>query len=409
MLDQTRDRIISARVKMLLNHAFFGNIATRLKLVDATDAGWCPTAGVDGRHFFYNADFIKTLTDEELKFLVGHECLHMVYDHVGKGSRRLEHSSNKEREAAMWNAAADYAINYDLVKHKIGTMPKVGLYDARFAGMASEEIYEVLKNEGGQAGDTLDVHMVGDDGEDGDGDDDGPSGQEKDGKWEGKKPKYSEDEKRRISDEIKQAIIQAAQASGAGDVPGGIKRLIKDITEPQMDWRDLLRCQLQSIFKSDFTFSRPSRKTFSSGIILPGMKNDDTAKACIAIDTSGSISENMLRDFLSEVKGIVESYQDYELHLWCFDTSVHNPVTLTPSNIDDLDDYEIMGFGGTNFNVNFNYMKDNDITPEQFVMFTDGSPFGGWGDESFCDTLFVIHGNKNVEAPFGQTVHYEEN
>jgi predicted metal-dependent peptidase len=334
----------------------------------------------------------------------------MIYDHVGKNSRQLDHSTNKSRDRMMWNAAADYAINYDLVKHKIGTMPKVGLYDARFAGMPSEEIYEVLKSENNSPQETLDVHlsMDGDSDDDNDEGNDSAPGGEKDGKWQGKKPQYSEEEKRRISDEIKQAVIQAAQASGAGDIPGGIKRLIKDITEPQMDWRDLLRCQLQSIFKSDFTFSRPSRKSFSSGIILPGMKNDDTAKACVAIDTSGSVSEDMLRDFLSEVKGIMESYQDYELHVWCFDTSIHNPVTFTPSNMDELDDYEIQGFGGTRFTINFDYMKDNDIVPEQFIMFTDGHPCGGWGDESFCDTLFVIHGDKNIEAPFGQTVHYEK-
>jgi predicted metal-dependent peptidase len=72
-------------------------------------------------------------------------------------------------------------------------------------------------------------------------------------------------------------------------------------------------------------------------------------------------------------------------------------------------DYEIMGGGGTDFDVNWNYMKENDYVPKKFIMFTDGYPWSSWGDDEYCDTVFVIHSNynKDIQAPFGITTHYE--
>jgi len=128
---------------------------------------------------------------------------------------------------------------------------------------------------------------------------------------------------------------------------------------------------------------------------------------CIAIDMSGSISESMAQDFLSEVKGMMDMYTTYSIHVFCFDTEVYNPVTFTDDSGDDIYEYEPQGGGGTDFDCAFRYMKDNDINPKQFVMFTDGYPFGSWGDENYCDTIFIVHGNDQIEAPFGITAHYD--
>ena len=69
-----------------------------------------------------------------------------------------------------------------------------------------------------------------------------------------------------------------------------------------------------------------------------------------------------------------------------------------------------MGGGGTEFMCNWEYMKDNDIVPKKLIMFTDGYPWGQWGEEDYCETVFVIHGNhdKSLNAPFGVTTHYED-
>ena len=106
----------------------------------------------------------------------------------------------------------------------------------------------------------------------------------------------------------------------------------------------------------------------------------------------------------------MDEYKDYNIKLWCFDTSVYNEQDFSADGGEDLLDYEIYGGGGTDFVVNWQYMKDNDIQPKKFIMFTDGYAWDSWGDPDYCDTVFIIHSNHNKElqAPFGVTAHYEE-
>jgi len=190
-------------------------------------------------------------------------------------------------------------------------------------------------------------------------------------------------------------------------VPASIQRIIKDLTEPKMDWRQLLRMNIQSILKSNFSFSRPNRKSQHCGAILPGMLNEETINVSIAIDMSGSISDEMAKDFISEVKGIMDEYADFKLDIWCFDTEIYNYAQFTGDNADDISAYECKGGGGTDFDANWQFMKNEGIEPKRFIMFTDGYPCGSWGDEEYCETLFVIHGNESIISPFGQTAYYK--
>ena len=153
---------------------------------------------------------------------------------------------------------------------------------------------------------------------------------------------------------------------------------------------------------------KPSRKSWHVDAIFPGLKNEDTIDVCVAIDTSGSISNSMLKEFLAEVKGIMSQYTDYKVHIWSFDTEVHNPEIFTPDK--SIADYRPAGFGGTDFDANFEWMKEQGVTPKKLIVFTDGYPFGSWGDENYCDTLWVIHSNhdKKLKAPFGTTCHFED-
>ena len=177
-----------------------------------------------------------------------------------------------------------------------------------------------------------------------------------------------------------------------------------------MNWRELLRQQIQSTIRNDYTFSRPSRKGWHTGAILPGMNFMDTIDVAIGIDMSGSIGDSQAKVFLSEVKGIMDEYKDYNIKLWCFDTAVYNEADFSGDGGEDLLDYDIQGGGGTDFMTNWEYMKEHNITPKKFIMFTDGYPFGSWGDEDYCETVFIIHGHhdKNTNAPFGVNAHYEE-
>lgn len=395
------DKIIVARLGLLLKQPFFGNIATRLR-VEAADE-WCPTAATDGRHLFYNTQFFNAMTTKEIEFVIAHEIYHCIYGHVGE-FRRLDRA-----DPNLANIAQDYVINNHLVRDKIGMKPKIinCFQDNKYLGWSSEEVYEDLyknakKIDISSLGELLDEHIDWSSGSDG-----------KDANGNNiRKPGYSlsEEELEQIKDEIKEAMIQAAQVAGAGNVPGGIDRLIKELTEPKMNWRELLRQQIQSTIRNDFTFARPNRKGWHTGAILPGMNFDTTIDIVISLDMSGSIGNDQAKDFLSEIKGIMDEFKDYNIKIWCFDTRVYNEADFTADGGESLEDYKIKGGGGTDFDCNWKYMKDNSIEPKKFIMFTDGYPFSSWGDPDYCETIFIIHGhpNKNLEAPFGMTAHYEE-
>jgi predicted metal-dependent peptidase len=384
-LDPVIDKIVVARVGLLLRHPFFGNMATRLKIQDGSD--WCPTAATDGRSLYYNRDFFEKLTPKQVEFVVAHEILHNVFDHMTRVEGRDRH---------IWNVAADYSVNGQLVRDRIGEIPsdiKI-FHEPKYYGWGTEQIYdeifEKMDEEQLKAlGQLLDEHV--------------------DWEKEGKdgKPQYSKDELKQIRDEIKEATIQAAQAAGAGNTPAMIQRMIKELTEPKMNWREILRQQIQSTIKNDYTFMRPSRKAWHMNAILPGTQFQETIDICVSIDMSGSISDEQAKDFMGEIKGIMQEYKDFKIKVWCFDTKIYNEADFDGYTMDDFDEYQPEGGGGTDFMANWEYMKSHDINPKKFIMFTDGYPWDSWGDEDYCDTVFIIHGNDTIVPPFGAHAYYE--
>ena len=398
---EIREKLITARVGLLLRASFFGNLATRLKLVNADE--WCTTAATDGRNFYYNSRFIDMLKPKEVEFLFGHEVLHCVYDHFGRRG---------DRDPQLFNIANDYCVNADLKKHRVGefitTVPC--LFDAKYDGMSSEEVYDILYENaekidiGSLIDKLLDEHL------DGEGDDSEGEGEDGDKSGSGKgRPKLSAEERQQIKDEIKEAVLAAAAASdGAGNLPAGVRRIIEDMTAPKMNWRELLRMQLESTIKSDYTWMRNSRKGWHMDAIMPGMKLDPMIDIAVSIDASGSMGDKMLKDFLAEVAGIMEQFPAYRIHVLSFDTQVYNPQQFDSENLDDITGYEIMGGGGTDFDCVFNYFKENEIEPKRHIMFTDGYPAGSWGDEQYTDTVFIMHGTTSIVPPFGQYAYYEE-
>ena len=399
------DRIIVARVGLLLRHPFFGNMATRLIVKNCDD--WCPTAATDGKHLYYNTQFFNAMSNKEIEFVIAHEILHCVFDHI---TRR------EDRIPVLHNIACDYIVNNTLVCDRIGEMVKIVqcYQDFKYDGWMSEAVYDDLfkqAEEKGQEylealGDLLDEHVDWEKESEGSNESKGGG---KEGKGEGR-PTYTKEELKKIRDEVKENMLSSAQAAGAGNTPAEVQRIIKELTEPKMNWRELLRQQIQSTIRNDYTFSRPSRKGWHTGAILPGMNFMDTIDVAIGLDMSGSIGDHQAKDFLGEIKGIMEEYKDYNIKLWTFDTAVYNEQDFSADGGEDLLSYDIQGGGGTDFMTNWEYMKEHNITPKKFIMFTDGYPFGSWGDEDYCETVFIIHGHhdKNTKAPFGVTAHYEE-
>lgn len=393
-----RERLVTARIGLLLRQSFFGNLATRLTLINADD--WCSTAATDGLKFYYNSRFIMMLKPKEVEFLVGHEVLHVVYDHMGRRGNR---------DPQIWNIADDYAVNADLKRHKVGqfitTVPC--LYEQKYDGKAAEEIYDdLMKNVqkidiNSLIDQMIDDHMDGDE-QDGEGDGDG------DQEGKGKRPKMSPEERERVRQEVKQAIISAAQSAEAGQLPAGVERLIRQHTNPVMPWRELIQSNLTSAIRTDFSWMRPSRRSWHMDAIMPGMTPGEEIDVVVAIDMSGSISNKQAQAFLGEIGGMMEAFDGYKVHVFCFDTDIYNPQDFNSESMDTIDAYEPMGGGGTDFDAIFDYLKKIGNVPKRLICFTDGYPCGSWGDADYCDTTWIIHGDPNPNPPFGTYALYDD-
>jgi predicted metal-dependent peptidase len=391
---QARDMLINARVSLLFKNAFFGNLATNLKMVNADE--WCGTAATDGRFFYYNSRFVCLLDKKEVEFLFGHEVLHVVYDHMGRRGTR---------DHRMFNIANDYAVNADLRRHKIGqfitSVPC--LYEAKYDGKASEWIYDdLMKNVQSIDLESLldmliDEHMDAD-----------PEDSDGDSNSNAKRPaKMTEAEREQLRQEIKQNILNAAKNAGAGDIPKGVERLIGEVTDPTMPWRELIQTSVTSAIKNDYSFSKPNRRGWHMDAILPGMTPGEEIDICVALDMSGSISSKQANQFITEVAGMMDMFDGYRIHIFCFDTNAYAPADFNSDNLDTIEEYEPKGGGGTDFRAIFDHLKERGEPVNRLIVFTDGMPFGSWGDEDFCDTTWIIHGSKDIVPPFGTHAYFD--
>lgn len=381
---RAREKLIKARIALLIKNSFFGNLAVRLRMKNADD--WCETAATDGQNFYYNSRFIDYLTPDELIFLVGHEVLHVVYDHLGR---------RNDRNPKIWNIADDYAVNADLIRHKIGEMitSVPCLYEKKYDQLPAEMIYDDLMKNVKQidiealAEKLLDEHL---------------EGKQADGK------ELSQGERDEIKREIRQSIIHSAETSKPGEVPGKIARMIKEITTPTMNWRDLLNANLISTFRNDYSWNRVSRRGWHTDAVLPGMVPGEMIKIAVAIDMSGSISNQQASMFLGEIRGIMEAFDNYEIYVLSFDTKVYNPQTFRSENLEDINEYEPKGGGGTNFDCIFKHLTKKGIEPDRLVVFTDGYTCN-WGDPNYCDTTWIIHGVAgDVVPPWGTWAYLDK-
>lgn len=401
LLTPIEEKLTVAKIGLMLRASFFGNLASHMKLVESNS--WCQTAATNGKDFYYNSEFVEKLSVKQLEFLFGHEILHCALDHMmRRGSR----------DARLSNIAQDFVVNQILTDEKIGTViDQVEIcLNPLYRGKSWEEVYDMLLEDATvislddilSGKNSLDDHLSPDDSGIGDGD-----GGDEDGKEGSGKPTFSKAEWQEIRDKFKEAMIQA-HAAAAGNVPAAIKRLIQDITEPKMNWRELLQMNIQSIVRSNYSFSRPSRKGWASGAILPGMIPEQTIDIAIALDMSGSIGQNEISIFLGEISGIVGQYTDFKINLFSFDTDVYNNQFFTQDSVTDLLNYEPVGGGGTCYRCILEHLKEQNSVPKKLILFTDlyVSDFVSELGE-YCDCLFLVFGNDAV-APYGQTVHYTD-
>lgn len=400
-------KIIMAKSAFSSQQAWFGSLVGRLSFKLVTD-GSMPTCATDGKTIFFGADYVRKHNTSELVFTIGHEILHCLLNHF---MRRTPDKNFK-----VWNVACDYVVNPLLVLNRVGSMPKGALFDKKYSKMTAEEVYDLLmqKMKASEQLSTLDVHEYqppkdkssGTEGE-------GTSGKMGDAQ-PGEEPSDSaeEDVQEGWKELFEEAVRGAEKFSGKNGVLNdlqAIQRRAYPGDEAKVDWQEVLGEFIKTKFNGDISYLKPHKRSQSIGVVVPSVRMEESLHIAIALDTSGSIDQDQLKVFLNEVNGILTSYDNYSIHLWCFDTRVHNYVTLSPNSLSSLEDYELKGGGGTNFRVNWEHLESESIQPDLLLMLTDGYPSGDWGDADKLETLFAIvdDPNHDIVAPFGTTIYLE--
>lgn len=402
--DPLINAMMKKRFNLILNDPYMGQFIAATSMIEENT--WCKTFSTDGKFFYFNREYMKTLTADEYGYVFYHELIHLMLDHIGRRGKR---------DPELWGMAIDYATNHIQRKERLGTPPKGAfiLVDDKYDDdWTADMIYADLQARGVKStGQSFDQHL---DAVDSDEEASQVNSRSASG---GQAPVLSQEEMDRIRDQLRGQM--AAMAQAAGSAPGFIQRIIGELSHPRMNWREMLTATIQSAFKSDFSYNRLSRRSQAIGVPLPGNIHEMAIKIACAIDTSGSMSDEMIRDLLSEILGIIAAYKDFEIWLWTFDGTVHNPKRFTPENVYELMEYVPEGGGGTTFSSCWEFMKNpqmffpevdvDEIRPDRFVMFTDGYDGGDCGKshEDWVDTLFIIHSNDNFDAGFGKVAYYD--
>lgn len=361
-------RLSKAKTGLILEHPFIGSVAINMPFeLDET----IETAATNGKRVKFNPKFIEGLTDEELKFLVAHECLHPM----------LEHNYRRNGRSPMrWNKACDYVINHLLDQEKIGKFIQGGCLDSNIynAGNGtSDGIFNILPEDGGNGGG------------------DGPGGAGNDLEdGEG-----SPAEQQQEAAEWKVKVAQAAQAAKMmGKLSANMQRFVDEVLQPKVDWRDVLRRFVQKAKTDERTFARPNRRFLSQGLYLPSVTGEVLGEIVIAVDCSGSIGQREINEFATEVKSLKEDGNPSALHVVYFDSEVSHYEYF---GRDDEVHIEAHGGGGTAFSPIFKYLDDNAIVPVACVVLTDlcCDDFGNVPD---YPVLWVS--NHSDKAPWGEVV-----
>ncbi len=414
--------MVLARSILLKDRPFWGILAIGLILVE-DDQCVLPTMATDGHHIIYNPKFVRKLKKVELLFGIAHEILHCLYHHVGDSGRR------GDRDAKLWNICGDYVINNELMKANVGeriTTINI-LYDPQFDGWSTEKIYDFFMQNPDKipSGGTFDLHIEVEVVPDDEWDDRKESESSGDGNGQVKvRMKQSDYDK--MDKKWKENAVQAASAQkehdersgGAGSLPSFIQRMLEDLAKPKINWRHALQRYVRAILQRGYSYARPHKATFGSGMTIPGFRTRKNQLDCVVIiDTSGSVSREQLQVFLGELDGIMKSFGAYRIMAWCFEGGVVKESLTemkkhgSTGSWDDIKKFlpKVKGGGGTDFMCNWDFMKEQRMKPRLAIMLTDGYPMGSWGDPMYCPTLFMMFGNsERVKPPFGIGIHYED-
>jgi predicted metal-dependent peptidase len=433
-------KLAAARTRLIIDKPFLGALVLRLPMEQA-DPEWCKTTATDARKFYYNYDYIDCLSIEETQFMLSHEALHCALSHFSRRQHRVTHK---------WDLSCDYAINPLLIKDGL-TPPPGALRMREYEGLTAEEIYPLIDDLDDQ--ETLDQHVYDDSDSEGENnvapppesDDDadntskdkspsqgqgsqqspeqqtGQSGsqpstndkegggqsskaqqQDKDQNGQGaEKPQpLTHQEKENLSVQWQQRLAGAAQqAMQAGKLDGEMARMVDFLLQPQLPWRNLVSRYLNAIARDDYNYTRPSTRR-GDPAIYPTLRSAQL-DITVAVDTSGSISQSEISEFISEIDSLKGQMRARVTLIACDSEMAEGcPWVFEPWEDFNLPP-KIKGGGGTRFTPVFDWAMQQDKIPDILVYFTDAE--GEFPEvEPAFDVLWLVKGKAKV--PWGQRV-----
>jgi len=396
---------------------FFGSVSERCRYSLTKDDSFIPTAGIDKNgHIIFNLNFVNTLDNKQFLFLVAHEIGHFIFEH---SSRVMN------RNHFLWNIAADYAINLFLF-YQFGSKEyfpmiekicfdkdwNVSSSDNKYDKMNVEQIYNIVEKEAEKLPKIkIDVFIGSfDEDEDGDGEGGGDSDKyvdirERRVPLPNKKGKSKEQISREMKDYVRRAVSDAFNISKSqGLLPAGMERIIVSHLRPKIDWlskvREKLRFGLDRLSKSDTNWGMPNKRFLDRDFVFPSYHGPNQPKIAYAIDTSGSMSEDDLKNAVAELDGMRKQLNANVYFMDC-DADVYTGRWISSNQPLPC----LQGGGGTDFVPVFKHLIDKKIRPDYCVFFTDG--YGAFGeDPKTFNTLWVL--TSDVKPPFGDVIRYND-
>lgn len=409
MRPEVEQRFSELKTAMLLNVPFFASIwldALTLKVGKFPELlGDKGTAGTNGRAIFFDEDFLMKLTLTEDVFLFCHEIGHCMFLHMARAKQYESIGLHgKPFNPYLWNVAGDYIINAMLIECRIGSMPVGGLIDQRFTGsMLIEDVYKTLLDEmpqqpkrpptgdgdgdeptdgtggtGGVYGDTIDVHIT----------PSTPTGDEVD---------LTEQEWRRVV----QSAVDGAKA--VGKLPGMLERLANEFVNPQVRWQDKLRKMVVTHTVRDSTnWAQPHRRRLvTQKIYMPRRSGFTAGTIVVANDTSGSISDQEMNVYVSELASILETCNPEIVYVLSCDAQIHSVDEFPQGHDIKSNPPTLKGGGGTSFRPVFDWIEEAALSPSALIYFTD--LYGSFPDsEPSYPVIWCATSEENV--PFGDVV-----
>jgi predicted metal-dependent peptidase len=431
-IDQTKakeyaTKLLTCRMRLLSSHSFYGLLLAHTKF--ALDEK-CETAYTDGKRIAFSPEFLESLSDEETEFVLMHEILHIALKHCLRG-----HDYNQE----AFNIACDIVVNSNILKSfgdnyrriSIGGEPLMHLAPNGNPGhmYTAEEVYDMLPKEmkrknggstlgGGDGNNSQSNSSQGSDNKNGKGNKaSGGGGKNQKGKFRGgyfvfdDHSFWTNDENiqdidawdKHFEDACKIVSIEDPSNS-CGSLPAFAERILKERKKAQTNWREVLDNFVQEEI-NDYSFNPPDRRFSDSIFMLPDLNEPtETVKNVLfMIDTSGSMSDDMISQAFQEIRGAIEQFGGkLEGYLGFFDAVVVPPVPF--STVEELDIIRLYGGGGTRFDIIFDYVKKEmkDEMPTSIVILTDGyAPFPKEDKAMGIPVLWVIN-NDDVVPPWGK-------